>query len=385
VKPADRDAAFMARALRLAARGRGRVSPNPMVGALVVAGGRIVGQGWHRRPGEPHAEVLALRAAGPRARGATLYVTLEPCCHEGKRTPPCVPTILASGVRRVVVAMRDPNPLVSGRGLARLRRAGLAVSLGCRREEAERLNLWYGHRMRTGRPYVILKAAMTLDGKIATASGESRWITGEAARRDVHRLRARVDAILVGVNTVLRDDPRLTVRPAGDRVAARDRHPLRVVLDSRLRIPPAARVLAHGPGRAGVLVVTTRHAPARRRAALERRGGEVLVLPAKARRVPLRACLEALGRRGVTSLLVEGGGEVHASFLREGLADEVRLYVAPRLLGGTDAVGLLGGRSPRRLADAVPLATLRVGKVGHDLLIEGRPLAGAGSSRSPRQ
>jgi len=204
----------MALAVRLAAKGRGRTSPNPMVGAVVVSGRRIVGQGYHRRPGGPHAEVLALRSAGGRAHGATLYVTLEPCHHTSKRTPPCVPAIMESGLRRVVVAIRDPNPLVSGRGISRLRRAGVRVTVGCLREEAERLNEIYCHWMRTGRPFVIMKAAMTLDGKVAAASGESRWITGEAARRHAHRLRSQVDAVMVGIGTVLRDDPQMTVRLA---------------------------------------------------------------------------------------------------------------------------------------------------------------------------
>ena len=230
----------MTLALRLAAKGRGRTSPNPMVGAVVVAAGRILGQGYHQRAGGPHAEVLALRQAGRRAAGATLYVTLEPCGHTGKRTPPCVPLILESGIRRVVVAQLDPNPLVSGRGIRALRAAGLRVEIGCGARQARRLNAVYSHWMRTGRPFVIMKAGMTLDGKIATASGESRWITGEAARRDAHRLRSRVDAVLVGIGTVLRDDPALTARVSDQP----RRQPIRIVLDSRLRIPLKARVLS---------------------------------------------------------------------------------------------------------------------------------------------
>lgn len=294
-----RDAAFMALALRLAAKGRGRTHPNPMVGAVVVAKGRVVGQGWHRRAGGPHAEVPALRAAGRRARGATLYVTLEPCSHTGKRTPPCVPAIVASSVKRVVVAMRDPNPRVHGRGLSALRRAGIRVDVGCRQQDAERLNEAYGHWMRTGRPFVVLKAAMTLDGKIATADGDSQWITGAAARRDAHRLRSEVDAVMVGAGTVLRDDPRLTVRMG----AQGPLQPRPVVLDSTLRLPLGARVLAGGRA----IVATTAKAPAPRIERLRAQGVTVLVLPLQNGRVSLRACLERLGGMEIGSVLLEGG------------------------------------------------------------------------------
>jgi len=365
----------MALAVQLAAKGRGRTSPNPMVGAVVVSGRRIVGQGYHRRPGGPHAEVLALRSAGGRAHGATLYVTLEPCHHTSKRTPPCVPAIMESGLRRVVVAIRDPNPLVSGRGISRLRRAGIQVTVGCLREEAERLNEIYCHWMRTGRPFVIMKAAMTLDGKIAAASGESRWITGEAARRHAHRLRSQVDAVMVGIGTVLRDDPQLTVR-LGDRRsrAPRLRQPLRVVVDSTLRISPAAHVLSPGastgPG-SGIVVATTVRAPRARIERLRAKGVPVVALPAQHGRVSLRACLTHLGRMGITSLLIEGGSELNASALRAGLVNRVLFYIAPTLLGGQDAKGVIGGQAPRRLAGALPLTDLRTQRIGRDLLIEG--------------
>jgi len=365
----------MALAVHLAAKGRGRTSPNPMVGAVVMSGRRIVGQGYHRRPGGPHAEVLALRSAGGRARGATLYVTLEPCHHTGKRTPPCVPAIIASCLRRVVVAMRDPNPLVSGRGISRLRRAGIHVTVDCLREEAERLNEMYGHWMRTGRPFVIMKAAMTLDGKIAAASGESRWITGEAARRHAHRLRSEMDAVMVGIGTVLRDDPQLTARLADGRsTGARVRQPLRVVVDSTLRISPAARVLSPGaptgPG-SGVVVATTAQAPKARIERLRAKGVPVLVLPAQQGRVSLRACLTRLGQMGITSLLIEGGSELNASALRAGLVNRVLFYIAPTLLGGRDAKGVIGGQASQRLAGALPVTDLRTQRIGRDLLIEG--------------
>lgn len=375
MKPTEIDRRYMASALRLAAKGRGRTSPNPMVGAIVVSGRRIVGQGYHRKPGGPHAEVLALRSAGRRARGATLYVTLEPCHHTKKRTPPCVPAILASGLRRVVVAMRDPNPLVSGRGISGLRRAGIQVMVGCRREEAERLNEIYVHWMRTGRPFVILKAAMTLDGKIAAASGESRWITGEAARRHAHRLRSEVDAVMVGIGTVLRDDPRLTARLVGGRsMRPRARQPLRVVVDSRLRISPAARVLSAvapaGP-RSGVVVATTARAPQSRIDQFRAKGVSVAVLPARHGRVSLRACLARLGQMGVTSLLLEGGAELNASALKAGLVNRVLFYLAPTLLGGRDAKGVIGGQGPHRLAGALSVTDFQTQRIGHDLLVQG--------------
>jgi diaminohydroxyphosphoribosylaminopyrimidine deaminase/5-amino-6-(5-phosphoribosylamino)uracil reductase len=342
-----------------------------MVGAVVVAGHRIVGRGYHRRPGGPHAERIALDAAGARARGATLYLTLEPCCHTRKRTPPCVPQILKSGIRRVVIALRDPNPSVNGRGIRLLQQAGLAVTTGCLQEQAERLNEAYLHWMRTGLPLVVLKAGMTLDGKIATAAGQSQWITGEAARRDAHRLRRRVDAILVGIETIRRDDPALTARSAlGSKRLGRQ--PVRVIVDTRLRMPGDAQVLASQSG-PPTIIATTKKAPRRRIAALQARGATVLVLPRDARgRVSLRACLTRLGSMGITSVLLEGGGELNASALRDGLIDRVRLYIAPKLLGGRDAKGVIGGVSPRRLADAVSVRDLRVRRLGADLLIEGR-------------
>ena len=368
MKEDDLDRIYMRRALRLAEKGRGRTSPNPMVGAVIVARREIVGQGYHHRAGEPHAEILALDAAGARARGATLYVTLEPCCHIRKRTPPCVPTLIHSGLKRIVVAMPDPNPLVKRRGVARLRQAGIEVSVGCLGEEAERLNEIYVHWVRTGRPFVIMKAAMTLDGKIATANGQSKWISGEEARRQVHRLRSQVDAVMVGIGTVLQDDPQLTARLV-DRHA---RQPLRVILDSRLRIPLRARVLSQAR-QAGVLIATTRHAPPSRIAALKQRGAEVLILPAEHGNVSLKACLTTLGRQGITSLLLEGGSEVNASALRSGLLDRLQLYVAPALLGGQDAKGLIGGASPASISASWPLNDLQVQQVGKDLLIVATP------------
>ena len=373
------DNQYMALALRLAAKGRGFTSPNPMVGAVVVARNRIIGQGYHRRAGGPHAEILALRSASNRAKGATLYITLEPCCHRNKRTPPCVPSIIASGIRRVVVAMRDPNPLVCGHGLQRLRQAGVKVTVGCLREEAESLNEMYCHWIRTGRPFVVLKAAMTLDGKIATASGESRWITGEAARRHVHGLRSRMDAVIVGLGTVLHDDPQLTVRLRSRQSGSHPvRQPLRVILDSTARIPPTAKALSPSTGasdgssdRTKTIIATTRKAPQHRIERLRALDITVLVLPLQDGRVSLRACLARLGQMGITSAMIEGGSELNASAFRAGLVNRILFYIAPSLLGGQAAKGVMGGHSPKRLAEALPVTDIHVRRLGSDLLLEG--------------
>ncbi|UVT17885.1 MAG: bifunctional diaminohydroxyphosphoribosylaminopyrimidine deaminase/5-amino-6-(5-phosphoribosylamino)uracil reductase RibD [Nitrospira sp.] len=360
----------MTLALRLAAKGRGTASPNPMVGALVVRQGRIIGQGFHLRPGTPHAEILALRQAGHRARGATLYVTLEPCCHLKKRTPPCVPEIVRSGVRRVVIAMHDPNPSVKGRGIKQLRQSGMSLTIGVARLEAEELNKAYCHFMKTGRPYVMLKAGMTLDGKLATATGESRWMTGVTSRREAHQLRRDADAVLVGVGTVLADDPSLTARIGTKFETLAARQPLRIVVDSRLRTPLKARILTQ-QDRAKTVIATTAAAPRARRSAFEKKGLEVLILPAVRGRVSLPVLLTRLGRRGMMSVLVEGGGEVNAAMLRGKLVDHIRFYVAPVLLGGQDAKGIIGGKSPARLAGAIKLRHMVTRSVGDDIVVEG--------------
>jgi diaminohydroxyphosphoribosylaminopyrimidine deaminase / 5-amino-6-(5-phosphoribosylamino)uracil reductase len=365
VNAADLDRLYMTQALRLAAKGRGRTSPNPMVGAVVVVRNSIVGRGYHHRAGGPHAEILALAAAGKQARGGTLYLTLEPCCHTRKRTPPCVPALIESGLRRIVVAMLDPNPQVKGRGVSRLRRAGIDVAVGCCRKESEQLNEAYIHWITTGRPFLILKAAMTLDGKIATAGGESRWITGEEARRQVHRLRSQVDAVMVGIGTVLHDNPQLTARLPGRTV----RQPLRVVLDSRLRIPLKAQVLSTKSG-GEILIVTAVHASKPRIEKLQRLGATVLTLPAEQGRVSLHTCLIELGKRGITSVLLEGGSEMNASAFSAGLVNRVRLYIATMVLGGQDAKGIVGGASPASLTDAWRLKDLHITRVGEDILLE---------------
>jgi diaminohydroxyphosphoribosylaminopyrimidine deaminase / 5-amino-6-(5-phosphoribosylamino)uracil reductase len=360
----------MQRALRLAEKGRGKTSPNPMVGALVVSRGRVVGQGYHHAAGEPHAEVLALRQAGRRARGATLYVTLEPCSHLNKRTPPCVPAILQAGISQVVIAMVDPNSLVSGKGVAALRRAGLSVTVGTAGDAAQAMNPAYTHWISTRRPYVTLKAGMTLDGQIATATGESRWITSVPSRREVHRLRAEADAVLVGIGTVIKDNPSLTARRLPKLSGLAAKQPLRIVLDSRLRISPSAKILTQ-QRQAPTVVATTAAASSRNRVRLEQAGIEVLVLPSAKGRVGLSPLLKRLGQRGVTNLIVEGGSELNAAFLKAELVKAVRLYVAPMLLGGLQSTGLIGGKSPRRLSQGVQLKSLRTRRLGADLVIEG--------------
>jgi diaminohydroxyphosphoribosylaminopyrimidine deaminase / 5-amino-6-(5-phosphoribosylamino)uracil reductase len=341
-----------------------------MVGALVVKNGHIVGRGYHRGPGQPHAEVLALTQAGPRAKGATLYVTLEPCCHLLKRTPPCVPAVVQSDVRQVVVAMTDPNPMVKGRGIAGLRRAGMTVITGIAQEEAAQLNRAYLHWMRTGRPYVILKAGMTLDGKVATAKGESQWITGPLARQDAHRLRSQVDAVIVGVGTIIHDDPALTARLSHRPLKLAPRQPLRVVLDSRLRTSPTATVCAM-QDRAKTLIVTTRRAFPSRRRLFERAGVEVVSCSTRNGCVSLPALMTMLGKRGITSVVIEGGSTINAAALHERLVHRVVLYLAPTLMGGQDAKAVIGDRSPKRLAQALPVHNLTIRRIGKDLVVEG--------------
>lgn len=316
----------MARALRLAARGLYTTHPNPRVGCVIVRDGQIVGEGWHVRAGGPHAEVQALNEAGAGARGATVYVTLEPCCHHG-RTPPCTEALIGAGVARVVAASRDPNPRVAGQGFARLEAAGIRVENGLLQREAHALNAGFLMRMVRGRPWVRIKLAMSLDGRTALASGESKWITSEEARRDAHRLRARSSAIMTGIATVLEDDPALNVRlePAPDAW----RQPVRVVLDTQLRMPPAARMLQQ-PGETWILTAAD---DAAKRAILERAGARVERLPAEAGRVSLRAALERLAELEINELTVEAGATLSGALLEQDLVDEIVIYMAPHLLG----------------------------------------------------
>ncbi|MGI9952345.1 bifunctional diaminohydroxyphosphoribosylaminopyrimidine deaminase/5-amino-6-(5-phosphoribosylamino)uracil reductase RibD [Moorellaceae bacterium AZ2] len=355
--------AFMRRALELARRGLGRTAPNPAVGAVIVQGGEIVGEGYHQKAGTPHAEVHALREAGERARGSTLYVTLEPCCHYGK-TPPCTEAIIAAGIKKVVAAMVDPNPKVAGRGIRRLREAGLEVEVGLLEKEARRLNEAFIKYITTGLPWVTLKMALTLDGKIATRTRASRWITGEASRLKAHELRNTHDAILVGIGTILADDPELTTRLPGGR------DPVRVILDSRLRLPLNARVV-NLKSSAPTLVATTEEAPRERREELARAGVEVVVLPSVEGKVSWPALLENLAQRQITSILVEGGAEVNGSALARGVVDRVVAFIAPKIFGGREAPGAVAGPGVSRPEEAWKLEEVEVEPSGEDILITG--------------
>ncbi|MBI3595736.1 MAG: bifunctional diaminohydroxyphosphoribosylaminopyrimidine deaminase/5-amino-6-(5-phosphoribosylamino)uracil reductase RibD [Nitrospirae bacterium] len=360
------DETYMRRALELAERGLGRTSPNPMVGAVVVKAGRILAEGYHRRAGGPHAEAMALKKAGPKANGATLYLNLEPCCHLDKRTPPCAPLIIKSRVRRVVIAMRDPNPRVNGKGIALLRRAGVQVAQEVLKREALRLNEVYIKYVTTGRPFVISKTAMSLDGKIASAKGSTTWITGEKARLKAHRLRDRSDAILVGIQTVLTDDPKLTTRLPG--IKGRDAH--RVVVDSTLKVPPTACLLTQ-KSNAKTIIATTRRAHPNRIRALEQAGATVWVIKDQAGRVSLPELMSRLGDMGVASVLIEGGGELNASAFRSDIVDKLVWFIAPKIIGRKDAVAVIEGAVRGDPGESIMIQDLSILRVGEDLMLEG--------------
>ena len=356
------DERWMKRVLRLAEKGRGRTSPNPMVGAILVKDGRAMGDGYHAKAGEPHAEIIALRKAGEEAKEATLYLNLEPCTHYGK-TPPCAPVVIEAGVRRAVIGMEDPNPLVKGRGVEALKRAGLDVDVGILEKECRRLNEVFCKYILNKEPFLILKVAATLDGKIATRNGESQWISGEASRRFVHRLRNQVDGVIVGIGTVLKDDPMLTARVKGGKDS------YRIILDSRLRIPENAKVIEISPSR--TIIATTELAPGEKVERLEKKGVRVLILDSKKGRVDLKPCLLKLGEMGLMSLLVEGGSQINGSFLDEGLIDKIFLFLSPKLIGDPQALGIFGGHGVSSLKQAIPLNELKVRRMGEDLLLEG--------------
>jgi diaminohydroxyphosphoribosylaminopyrimidine deaminase / 5-amino-6-(5-phosphoribosylamino)uracil reductase len=359
----DLDVWHMQRALELAAQGQGSVEPNPMVGCVIVEGAEIIGEGWHRQFGGDHAEVEALRLAGNRARGATMYVTLEPCCHQGK-TPPCSKAVIAAGLRRVVVAQRDPFPKVSGGGLQELRAAGIQVDVGLLEDEARRLNAPYLKLVEKGRPWVIAKWAMTLDGKIATRSGSSRWISCDESRAIVHRLRGRVDAILVGRQTVASDDPLLTARPAGPRTA------VRVVLDTQGSVSSDCQLLRTAR-EAPVLAAVGEACPASQRQRLAAAGCEVFVCIGDTHAARLASLLDELGRRRFTNVLVEGGGQVIGSLLDARQVDEVHVFIAPRLAGGASAPTPIAGVGVEQMSSALALESPQVQQVGPDVYVHG--------------
>jgi len=358
---------YMRRALELAEKGRGRTSPNPMVGALLVKNGRVVGEGYHRKAGLPHAEIEALRRAGNNARGADLYVNLEPCCHFGK-TPPCTEAILSSGVRKVIVGMRDPNRLVSGKGFRQLKKNGVQVVTGPLRKECERLNEVFIKFVQTGNPFVMLKTAVSLDGKIATSKGESQWITGAKAREKVHQIRNEMDAIVAGAGTIVKDNPFLTTRLG--KKSAVVKHPVRVILDNEFLVPLKSNVFKNADTQR-VIYATAKNLPASRKKQLTRRGIEILILKENKGKVDLQHLMRALGDRDITSVLIEGGGEVNASALSAGIVDKVMVFIAPILIGGKDAPGPLGGKGIRYLKSAFKIKNMTVNQIGNDFLLEG--------------
>jgi diaminohydroxyphosphoribosylaminopyrimidine deaminase / 5-amino-6-(5-phosphoribosylamino)uracil reductase len=356
------DEQWMKEVLHLAKKGRGRTSPNPMVGAIIVKGGKVIGRGYHARAGDPHAEILSLQEAGGKAKGGVLYINLEPCTHFG-RTPPCAPRVIEAQVKRVVIGMEDPNPKVKGKGIFVLREAGIDVEVGILEKECRRLNEAFCKYIVKKEPFVVLKVASTLDGRIATRRGDSQWITGEAARRFVHQLRDRVDGVLVGIGTILKDDPMLTARVRGGH------DPYRIVLDSRLRISEKARVFERSPSR--VIIATTREGSKEKKKRLERKGVRVLVLDSKEGRVDLKACLKRLGSVGIMTLLVEGGSIVNGSFFDERAVDKFYLFFSPKWMGDPEAPGIFGGQGVRDLAEVTHLRQIHSRRMGEDFLLEG--------------
>ncbi len=358
---------FMRLALRLAQKAEGRTSPNPLVGAVVVHRDRVMGEGYHKKAGSAHAETVALKKAGKKASGGELFINLEPCCHFG-RTPPCVDAVIASGIRKVYIGMKDPNPLVSGKGIRALRRAGIAVETGILRQECEKLNEVFIKFIATGFPFVVLKSALTLDGKTATCRGESRWISNPQSREKVHALRDRVDAILVGAGTVVKDNPHLTARPVG----RKGKNPVRIILDNQNRVPLGARVFLNSDTEK-VIYVASQNLPEKKERALLKKGVEVLRLAKKNDRIPLKKLMAQLGKREITSVLIEGGSEVNGGALREKIVDKMILFMAPMIFGGKEAPGLTGGLGIPRIQDAVKINELQVRRLGEDLWLEGYP------------
>lgn len=359
------DEFMMREALSMAARGRGHVSPNPMVGAIVVADGKIKSRGFHEKYGEAHAEVNAIRAAGELARGATLYCTLEPCCHHGK-TPPCTKAVIEAGIGRVVIAMKDPNPKVAGKGIDELQAAGIEIVCGVLEREARSLNEYFVTYHELKRPFVTIKWAMTLDGRTGTDSNHSRWISNEASRRYVHELRGWHDAILIGIGTILADDPMLNVRLEN----YTGRQPLRVVVDGDLSIPRRARMLREreaGP----VILVTTTHAPEAARKSLEEDGHRVVVLDGKRRLIDMRQLLEFLATEKITSVLAEGGRQIHTSLLKLGLVDKVVAYVSPKIIGGAEVRSPVEGLGLMKMDKALVLKKPKWKAFDEDMCVEG--------------
>jgi len=364
----DRHEKFMRAALGFARKGLGKTSPNPAVGAVIVRKDQVIAAGFHRKAGKPHAEVEALNRLGDKARqGDTLYVTLEPCNHYG-RTPPCTQAILEKGVRKVVVGMKDPNPRVTGGGCDYLIGQGVEVVAGVLEGECRRLNEWFVTYVTQGRPFVIAKSAMTLDGWTATSTGHSRWVTNERSRDWVHRLRSQVDGILVGVGTVMADDPLLNTRLK----KGRGKDPVRIIVDTHLSIPPSARVLGHAQG-SETLIAVGEGVGSRRLRRIERKGISFLRCPEKEGRIDLKVLMQKLGTRSITSVLLEGGATLMGAMIRERLVDKFCVFKAPRILGGSDGRPMALGKGPSRMDQSIPLKDIRIRRFGEDLLITGYP------------
>ncbi len=361
------DERYMWMALDLARRGWGKTNPNPLVGAVLVKGGEVVGTGFHEKAGEKHAEVLALEEAGERAKGSKLYVNLEPCSHFG-RTPPCVEAIIKAGVRKVVVACIDPNPLIAGNGIRRLQEAGVKIKTGVLKEKAKRLNEVFFKYITTKMPFVIVKTAMTMDGKIATVTGKSRWISGEKSRKLVHRIRSISDGIMVGIDTVLKDDPLLTVRLDD----GGGHNPVRIIVDSKGRLPLDSKIVQTA-FQIKTILATTELAPRDKLEALRSYGIEVFIIPSRAGQVDLHELMLSLGRKEISSLLVEGGGTLNYSLLQENLIDKVYFFVAPLLLGGVAAPTPLGGAGVHEIDDSWVVNGMEIKQLDKDLLIIGYP------------
>lgn len=358
----EKDQYYMGRALALAKKGWGKTSPNPMVGAVVVKNGKIVGEDYHHRAGEPHAEVLALQKAGKKARGADIYITLEPCTHTG-RTPPCAPKVIQSGIKRAVIGVSDPNPKVAGKGIKALRDAGIEVKVGVMADECRRLNEVFFHWVTTGKPFVTLKAAFSLDGKIATRGGESKWISSEESRNMVHKMRTGVDAVLVGIGTVLADNPRLTAR-----LNRPVKQPLPIILDANLRTPLTAEVLKHPRG---CLIVTGKCASSTKRKKLEQSGARILTVVERNGFIEWNTLLKKLGAMEITSLLIEGGAGIFSSAFENRVVNKAVFFIAPILIGGEKAKSMFEGEGFDKLRNCLRLHDVSIRRIGGDIMVQG--------------
>ncbi|MFQ5431567.1 MAG: bifunctional diaminohydroxyphosphoribosylaminopyrimidine deaminase/5-amino-6-(5-phosphoribosylamino)uracil reductase RibD [Nitrospinota bacterium] len=355
---------YMRRALTLAARARGRTSPNPMVGAVIVKTGKKISEGYHRKAGNDHAEIAALKKAEGRTRGATMYVTLEPCNHFGK-TPPCTEAIISAGIKKVIAATRDPNPLVAGKGIAKLKRAGIAVTVGDSRNEAKRLNEPYIKFITKKVPFVTVKAAISLDGKIAAASGNSNWISNEKSRKTAHQMRAVADVVMVGVNTLLKDDPRLNVR-----LGKSKKHPVRLIVDTHLKTPVTAKIFRAKGG--AVWIAAGPDAPKKKAEALNSKGALILHTGLTENRINLQRLMKELARRGIINVLLEGGGELLTSAIEQRIADRAAFFIAPILLGGGEKYSIFHGKNINRVSDALRLKDVTYKNIDDNVLVEGK-------------